>query len=132
VGTVALVVAGPGIINTLVMSVLERYQEIGIYKAIGASDRDLLVLFLCEAGMIGLLGGLGGLALGSLVSWLLELAVGAYAQSQGVTFHLALFAFPYWLLLGALVFALVVSVLAGVYPAVRAARVDPIRALRSE
>jgi putative ABC transport system permease protein len=132
VGTVALVVAALGIVNTLLMSVLERYQEIGIYKAIGASDGDLVVLFLTEAGMIGLLGGLGGLVLGRIVSWVLELAVNAYARGQGVSFHLDLFAFPMWLLAGAVLFALVVSVVAGVYPAVRAARVDPIRALRKE
>jgi len=130
VGTVALVVAGLGIVNTLLMSVLERYQEIGIYKAIGASNGDLLVLFLTEAGMIGLLGGLGGLLLGGVVSWILEIAVNAYAQSQGVTVHLALFAFPIWLLLATVLFALVISVFAGVYPAIRAARVDPILALR--
>lgn len=130
VGTVALVVAGLGIVNTLVMSVLERYQEIGIYKAIGASDGDLLVLFLAEAGILGLLGGLGGLLLGRVVSWILEIAVNAYAQSQGVTIHVDIFAFPGWLMVGAVAFSVVVSVLAGVYPAMRAARVDPIQALR--
>ena len=130
--TVALVVAALGIVNTLLMSVLERYQEIGIYKAIGASNGDLLILFLTEAGMIGLLGGLGGLLLGRVVSWILEIAVNAYAQSQEVTVHLALFAFPVWLLLATVLFALVISVLAGVYPAIRAARVDPILALRRD
>ena len=132
VGTVALVVAGLGIVNTLLMSVLERYQEIGIYKAIGASDGDLVVLFLTEAGIIGVLGGLGGLVLGRAVSWGLEIAVNVYARTQGVTEHLALFAFPIWLLVATVVFAVTVSVLAGVYPAIRAARVDPIQALRRE
>jgi putative ABC transport system permease protein len=132
VGTVALVVAALGIVNTLLMSVLERYQEIGIYKAIGASDGDLLVLFLSEASIIGLIGGLGGLILGRVVSWLLEIGVNIYARSQGVTTHLELFAFPFWLLLGALAFAVTISMFSGVYPALRAARVDPIRALRSE
>jgi putative ABC transport system permease protein len=132
VGTVALVVAGLGIVNTLLMSVLERYQEIGIYKAIGASDGDLTVLFLTEAGIIGLLGGLGGLVLGRVVSWGLEIAVNAYAHTQGVEDHLAMFAFPLWLLAATVLFSIVVSVLSGLYPALRAARVDPIRALRRE
>jgi len=132
VGTVALVVAALGIVNTLLMSVMERYQEIGIYKALGASDGDLVVLFLTEAGIIGLAGGLGGLALGRGVSWLLEIGVNYYARAQGVTAHLALFGFPGWLLAVAVVFAIVVSVLAGVYPAWRAARIDPIRVLRRE
>ena len=132
IGTVALVVAELGISNTLLISVLERYQEIGICKAIGASDGDLVVLFLTEAGVIGLLGGLGGLVLGRVVSWLLELGVNAYARSQGLTTHLDLFAFPLWLLGATVLFATVISVLAGVYPAFRAARVDPIQALRRE
>jgi putative ABC transport system permease protein len=132
VGTVALVVAGLGIVNTLLMSVLERYQEIGISKAIGASDGDLLVLFLTEAGVIGLLGGLGGLVLGRVVSWLIEIGANAYARTQDVTAQLDLFAFPLWLLAATVIFSIVISVLAGVYPALRAARVDPIRALRGE
>jgi len=132
VGTVALVVAGLGIINTLLISVLERYQEIGICKAIGASDGDMVVLFLTEAGIIGLLGGIAGLLLGKLGSWVLELGVNAYARTQGVTAHLDLFAFPPWLLAATVLFSIAISVLAGVYPAFRAARVDPIQALRRD
>ena len=132
VGTVALVVAALGIVNTLLMSVLERYREIGIYKAIGASDGDLLVLFLTEASILGLIGGLGGLALGRLVSWGLEIAVNHYARSQGVEVYMSVFSFPLWLVGGVVLFSITIAVLAGVYPAVRAARVDPIRALRAE
>ena len=132
VGTVALVVAGLGIINTLLISVLERYREIGIYKAIGASDGDLVVMFLTEAGLIGVMGGIGGLMLGRVVSWGLEIAVNAYARTQGVTAHLGLFAFPIWLVTATVLFSAVISVLAGVYPALRAARIDPIEALRTE
>jgi len=132
IGAIALAVAALGIINTLLMAVLERYQEIGIYKAIGASDGDLVVLFLTEAGVIGLLGGAGGVTLGWSASWILEAIVNAYARSEGVTAYLDVFAFPAWLLAATILFAALVSILSGVYPALRAARIDPIRALRRE
>jgi putative ABC transport system permease protein len=132
VGTVALVVAALGIINTLLMSVLERYQEIGIYKAIGASDGDVFVLFLTEAAVLGLLGSLGGLLFGWLVSQGIEFGVNVYAQTRGVEDHLTMFAFPSWLLASNVAFTTALSVATGVYPAFRAARVDPIRALRRD
>jgi putative ABC transport system permease protein len=132
VGTVALVVAALGIINTLLMAVLERYQEIGTYKAVGASDGDVVVLFLTEAVLLGLLGGLGGLALGRGVSWALEIGINIYARGQGVEAPLAVFNFPLWLSLATIAFSTLIAVLAGVWPALRAARIDPIRALRGE
>ncbi|MHB8898011.1 MAG: ABC transporter permease [Thermoguttaceae bacterium] len=132
VGTVALVVAALGIINTLLMAVLERYQEIGTCKAIGASDGDIVVLFLTEAVLLGFLGGLGGLALGRVVSWGLEIGINIYARGQGVESPLTFFSFPLWLSLATVAFATVVAVLAGVWPAFRAARIDPIRALRGQ
>jgi putative ABC transport system permease protein len=131
VGSVALAIAALGIVNTLLMAVLERYQEIGLCKAIGASDGDLFVLFLTEAGIIGFLGGLTGIALAWLMSWGMEAAASVYAHRHGITGRLDLFAFPVWLLAVSIAFAVVVSVVAGIYPALRAARVDPIRALRS-
>jgi len=131
VGTIALTIAALGIANTLLMAVLERFQEIGLCKAIGASDGDLFVLFLTEAGIIGLLGGLSGIALGWLASTGLEALATIYANRQGVTGRMDLFAFPLWLMAAAMGFAIVVSLIAGIYPALRAARVDPIRALRS-
>ncbi len=132
VGTVALVVAGLGIINTLLMAVLERRQEIGIYKAIGASNGDLVVLFLTEASILGLVGGVGGLGLGRFVSWLIQVAINTYARSQGVEDHLAMFQFPPWLLAATVLFSIIIAVVAGVYPAMRAAKVDPIQALRAK
>ncbi len=132
VGTVALVVAALGIVNTLLMSVLDRVQEIGIYKAIGASDGDVFVLFLTEAAVLGVLGAMAGLLLGWLVSLGVGLGVNVYAQRHGVEEHLALFAFPFWLLAATVAFTTVLSVAAGVYPALRASRVDPIRALRRD
>jgi putative ABC transport system permease protein len=132
VGGVALVVSGLGIINTLLMSVLERQKEIGTYKALGASDGDVRLLFLAEAALVGLLGGLGGLALGRVVSWAMEVIVNAIGHSRGVEEDIVAFAFPLYLLGGVMLFALAVSLVSGVYPASRAARVDPIRALRAE
>jgi putative ABC transport system permease protein len=132
VGTVALVVAGLGIMNTLLMSVLERFREIGLYKALGASDGDVRLIFLAEAGAVGLAGGLGGLGLGLAVSSVIEVLFNRYARSLGIDEFLGTFRFPLWLLGGAVAFALLVSVLSGVYPSHRAARVDPIEALRGE
>jgi putative ABC transport system permease protein len=132
VGSVALVVAGLGIVNTMLMAVLERYREIGTYKALGASNGDVRILFLAEASLVGLLGGVGGIGLGRLVCWLIELGFGWFARSYGIEDQVVAFDFPLKLLGGALLFAVVVSLISGVYPASRAARVDPIRALRAE
>lgn len=132
VGTVALVVAGLGIINTLLMAVLERYREIGTYKALGASDGDVRVIFLAEAGLVGLTGGLGGLILGRVVAWAIEIVVNGIARNRGIDEPIVAFAFPFLLLAGAVLFAIAVSLVSGVYPAMRAARIDPIQALRGE
>lgn len=132
VGTVGLVVAGLGIMNTLLMSVMERYQEIGIYKAIGASDGDVGILFLTEAAVLGLLGGFSGLVLARVVCWGLQWAIGIYASREGIEEFGDVFRFPFWLLAGAVAYAVLISLLSGVYPATRAARVDPIRALRGQ
>jgi len=130
VGTVGLVVAGLGIMNTLLMTVMERFQEIGIYKAIGASDGDVRILFLTEAAVLGVVGGLGGLVLARGVCWLLQWGINRYAMSQGVEGPTDVFLFPIWLLAGAVLYSLVISVISGLYPATRAARVNPIEALR--
>ncbi len=132
VGTVALVVAGLGIINTLLMAVLERYREIGTYKALGASDGDVRVMFLAEAGVVGLAGGLGGLVLGRVVAWIIEVVVNSIARNRGFDEPIMAFAFPFYLLAGAVLFSIAVSLVSGVYPAMRAARIDPIQALRGE
>lgn len=131
VGMIAIVVASLGIINTMVMSILERYSEIGIMKAVGAGDRDIRRLFFFESGAIGFLGGVFGFALGWVVSGIINQVVNYFLARQGVPF-INYFSFPWWLCLGAMLFSILVSLGAGVYPAMRAARVDPVRALRHD
>lgn len=130
VGSVALIIAGLGIANTLLMTVLERYEEIGLYKAIGATDGDVRLMFLAEAAVLGLVGSLAGLALAAVVCWGLQWAVNVYLAREGVTQPVDVFYFPWWLLASAVAIATLMSVASGIYPASRAARVDPIKALR--
>jgi len=131
VGTIALLVAGLGIANTMVTSILERTREIGIMKAVGGGEWDIRRIFFVEAAVIGLMGGILGLVLGWLVTRLANLIANAYIRPYGVP-ATDLFHMPIWLILGAVGFAVVVSLLAGIYPAARAARVDPVTALRHD
>ncbi len=131
VGMVAIVVASLGIINTMVMSILERYREIGIMKAVGATDGDVQKIFMFEAGTIGFFGGVFGLTLGWLVSTVINLVINGITAGKGVP-HVDYFSFPWWLCLGAVLFAILVSLMAGIYPTLRAARVDPVAALRHD
>lgn len=131
VGLVSLFIASLGIVNTMVMSILERTAEIGLLKAIGAEDRQIRALFLLESGAIGLIGSLGGLLLGYGVSRLAAVAARAWMVRQEIPpvdpFHL-----PLWVAGTGLLLGIVISIVAGLYPANRAARIDPVRALRSE
>ncbi len=128
-GGVSLFVAAMMIVNTLVMAVLERTGEIGLLKSLGASNLDVMRLFLTEAAVIGLLGGFGGLVLGRVVAEITNIFANMQFQRAGEV-HVDLVAFPLWLVLGGLAFAVGVSLAAGWYPARRAARVDPVVALR--
>jgi len=131
IGTIALVVAALGIINTMVMSILERTREIGIMKAIGGSENEIKGIFFVEAGIIGLLGGVFGLGLGWAVTRIANTVANVYVARQGGP-HIDYFYIPLWLVLGAVAFSILVSLLAGMYPAIRAARVNPVEALRHD
>jgi putative ABC transport system permease protein len=131
VGMIGITVASLGIVNTMVMSILERYREIGIMKAVGATDGDVQKIFLFESGMIGFLGGLGGLLLAWLVSLIINTVINGFATREGAP-RLQYFNFPWWLCLGAILFSILVSLIAGIYPTLRAARVDPVVALRHD
>ncbi|MDP9161962.1 MAG: FtsX-like permease family protein [Acidobacteriota bacterium] len=130
-GSLALAVASIGIINTLVMAILERRRDIGIMKALGASDADVKGLFFAEAGAMGILGGVAGVALGWTIGRVINLGTNVYLRRQHFPPEQIWFV-PWWLILGAIVFAIVVSLLSGLYPASRAARLDPVQALRYE
>ena len=131
IGSIALAVSSLGIVNTMVMSILERTREIGIMKAIGASDGDIRRIFLIEASAIGLLGGFMGILLGWIVGRVINFGANVYIRSQGGT-PATLFFLPLWLIASAIAFSIVVSLIAGSYPASRAARLDPIQALRHD
>jgi hypothetical protein len=130
-GSLALAVAFLGITNTLVMAILERRREIGVLKALGASDKDVRQLFFAEAGVMGLLGGAAGVALGWGIGRLIQLGTNYYLRQQQIPPE-NVWSVPVWLVAAAIVFSLLVSLGAGLYPASRAARLDPVEALRYE
>jgi ABC-type antimicrobial peptide transport system permease subunit len=130
-GSLALTVACIGIVNTLVMAILERRREIGIMKAIGASDGDLRNLFFAEAGAMGILGGIFGTVLGWVIGRVINFGTNVYFQRIGIPRE-KIWAVPWWLIAAAIGLALVVSLVSGLYPASRAAKLDPVQALRYE
>jgi ABC-type lipoprotein release transport system permease subunit len=131
-GGISLLVASFGIANTMIMSILERTREIGIMKAIGAEDREIKLIFFVEAAVIGVFGGV----MGVLIAWGIDgianrLAYRFILKPQGASF-IDFFSLPPYLSIGAILFALLVSIAAALYPASRAARIDPVRALRHD
>lgn len=130
-GSLALAVALLGIVNTLVMAILERRREIGIMKAVGAGDGDIKALFFAEAGVMGFLGGLVGVSLGWAIGRVINAGTNIYLKRMDMTPE-RFWSVPWWLVAAALAFAVVVSLGSGIYPASRAAKLDPVQALRYE
>ncbi len=128
-GSLALAVASLGIVNTLVMAILERRREIGIMKAVGASDADVKRLFFVEAGVMGAFGGALGVALGWALGRSINWATNLYLARQQLPPE-QIWSVPWWLVLAALGFAVLVSLISGLYPAARASKLDPVQALR--
>jgi len=131
IGAIGLVVSLFGIANTMAMAVLERTREIGIMKALGARNGDIGRLFLAEAASIGLLGGGLGLAVGALLGMLGNLIAHVYPGFD-LPANVSLFHVSAWLATGSVVFSIFVSVVAGWLPARRAARLEPVAAVRYE
>jgi ABC-type antimicrobial peptide transport system permease subunit len=131
IGTVALIIAALGIINTMLMSILERTREIGIMKAVGGSENEIKFIFFIEAACIGFVGAIFGLVLGWVVTRIANQVMNTLVlpADQG---PIELFYFPLWLIFGAIAFSIIISLGAGLYPAIRAARTDPVKALRHD
>jgi putative ABC transport system permease protein len=123
IGAVAAFVGGLGVMNTMIMAVMERRREIGIMKAIGATNRAVLMQILTESAMISLIGGLGGILLGVIGALLLSNMLGGGQITATVTPGLAL---------SGLAFALFLGIIGGLYPARTASKMDPVEALRYE
>ena len=136
VGAIALLVAAIGIANTMAMAILERTREIGLMKAVGATNRDVLSIFLGEAAGIGFLGGLGGVLIGWLAGQGINVIALVYlaqqSASQGGVPPSVAVSTPAWLPIFALVFATLIGLISGLYPALRAATLVPVQALKYE
>ena len=130
-GSLALAVSTLGIVNTLVMAILERRREIGVFKALGATDSDVKKLFFVEAGVMGFFGGIFGVLFGWLLGRAITIGTNLYLKRQNLN-PIELSSVTWWLILAALVFGVLVSLAAGLYPASRAAKLNPVDALRYE
>ncbi len=136
VGAIALLVAAIGIANTMAMSILERTREIGLMKAVGATNRDVLAIFLGEAAGIGFIGGLGGVLIGWLAGQALNVVAVVYlaqqaAEQGGLPPSVAVYT-PLWLPVFVLIFSIFIGMISGLYPALRAATMIPVMALKYE
>jgi len=127
IAAISLLVGGIGIMNTMYTSVLERTREIGIMKSIGAKNSDVMLIFVLESGMYGLVGGGVGILFGAGLSLIVAYAAGV---ALGIDYFRA--DLSVWLILGALLFSFVVGVISGVLPAKQASKMQPVDALRYE
>ncbi|MFA6065128.1 MAG: ABC transporter permease [archaeon] len=125
IGGISLIVGGIGIMNAMITAVLERTKEIGLMKALGAANQRILIMFILEAGFIGLIGGIIGVVIGYSLSALIALL----GTSSG--FALTAVMTPE-ITIGSLIFALIIGIVSGLLPAIRAANLDPVVALRYE
>lgn len=129
IGGVALFVAAIGIANTMMMSIYERTKEIGIIKVLGCDLKNIRMMFLMEAGFIGFIGGFIGLILSEIISVLINMIAGG---ADGSGYYAGVSYIPFWLVAVALVFAVLVGMISGFFPALRAMKLSPLAAIRNE
>lgn len=137
IAAISLLVGAIGIANTMFTSVLEKTREIGIMKAIGAKNRDILSIFLLNSGLIGFIGGIGGIIVGFLSSTAISSAAGIGTSGAGMgrggfgNFFSSSVVTPQ-IVIGVLSFSILVGMIAGIIPAIRASKLNPVDALRYE
>ena len=127
IAAISLLVGGIGIANTMYTAVVERTKEIGIMKSIGAQNKDILLIFVIESGLLGLAGGAVGIAFGIGLSKLVEYLAFAFLGTSLVKAF-----FPWYLIVGSLVFSFLIGTISGFFPAKQAASLKPVDALRYE
>jgi ABC-type lipoprotein release transport system permease subunit len=132
VGGLALLVATLGVANTMMMAIYERTREIGVLKALGATSKEVRRMFTADAVLLGIIGGFVGVIFGTLLGRLVDWVGHLYLESEGVIGIGQMSIVPPWLAIGALIFAGFIGVLGGLYPAARAAKLDPVVALKHE
>jgi len=132
IGIIIVFVASIGVINTMTMSIYERTRSIGIMKALGCSRSDIRRLFIVESAAIGFIGGLIGLVFSLINTNIIKVVLDSFLKSKGINDVPNIFSTPLWLVFGTIGFAILISVLAGLYPANKASKLDPIESLRYE
>lgn len=131
IGSIALFVAAIGIINTMVMAVLERTREIGVMRAVGAKRSTVSRLFTLEASLLGFFGGVFGITFGYGLIQLANIFINTQLAANAVS-NRNIISLPVWLILTVIISTTVIGILSGLYPAHRAARLNPVEALRHE
>ncbi len=131
IGGIALAVAAIGVVNTMIMAILERTREIGVMRAVGAKRSAVRTLFTFEASMLGFSGGVVGVGVGFGLTKVANVFVNKQLASQSVKAH-DIIGLPIWLILTVIGIATLIGLLAGLYPASRAAKLEPVEALRYE
>lgn len=130
IGAVSLLVAAIGIANTMMMSIYERTKEIGIMKVLGCDMRNIQSMFLIEAGFIGFIGGVTGLVISYVLSFVINTVVKNFSADMGITGSISYI--PFWLAILSLGFAVLVGMIAGFFPSLRAMKLSPLAAIKNE